>query len=192
MATTEQAATKMLEATIRGILRLIGENPDRDGLKETPARVAKMFYSELFAGYKQDPTDVFKTFEVETSKNMIVLRGISFYSQCEHHMLPFFGEVDIAYIPGDRVLGLSKFARLIDIFAHRLQVQERMTEQITDAIWENLVPEGCGVIVSAEHLCMSLRGVRRPHVRTITSAVRGSFRDDPSTRAEFLSLVKGV
>jgi len=172
-------------------LLAIGENPDRDGLAETPARVARS-YVEIFAGMGQKPEDVLATtFEIG-HEELILVRDIEVYSTCEHHLVPFHGVAHVAYIPGHdgRVTGLSKLARLVDVYARRLQIQERMTSQIADALVEHLKPLGVLVVIECEHLCMSMRGVRRPGSRTITSAVRGQLRD-PATRAEAMGLVLG-
>jgi len=169
----------------------IGENPDRDGLKDTPARVARA-YGEIFEGMTQGPEDVLTTtFEIG-HEELILVRDIEVYSTCEHHLVPFHGVAHIGYIPGrdGRVTGLSKLARLVDVYARRLQVQERMTSQIADALVKFLKPQGVIVVIQCEHLCMSMRGVRRPRSRTITSAVRGQLRD-PATRAEAMGLVLG-
>jgi GTP cyclohydrolase I len=179
------------ERAVREILFAIGENPDRDGLKDTPARVARA-YVEIFAGMSQGPEDVLTTtFEIGHDE-LILVRDIEVYSTCEHHLVPFHGVAHIGYIPGrdGRVTGLSKIARLVDVYARRLQVQERMTSQIADALVEFLKPRGVIVVIQCEHLCMSMRGVRRPGSRTITSAVRGQLRD-PATRAEAMGLVLG-
>jgi len=173
------------------MLFAIGENPDRDGLKDTPARVARS-YAEIFAGMSRRPEDVLKTtFEIGHNE-LILVRDIEVYSTCEHHLVPFHGVAHVGYIPGrdGRVTGLSKLARLVDVYARRLQVQERMTSQIADALVEFLKPQGVIVVIECEHLCMSMRGVRRPGSRTITSAVRGQLRD-PATRAEAMGLVLG-
>jgi len=180
-----------VERAVREILLAIGENPDRDGLAETPARVARS-YVEIFAGMGQKPEDVLATtFEIG-HEELILVRDIEVYSTCEHHLVPFHGVAHVAYIPGHdgRVTGLSKLARLVDVYARRLQIQERMTSQIADALVEHLKPLGVLVVIECEHLCMSMRGVRRPGSRTITSAVRGQLRD-PATRAEAMGLVLG-
>jgi GTP cyclohydrolase I len=179
------------ERAIRELLLAVGEDPDREGLKQTPARVARS-YTEIFAGLSQRPEDVLTTsFEIG-HEELILVRDIEVYSTCEHHLVPFHGVAHLGYIPGSdgRVTGLSKLARLVDVFARRPQVQERMTSQIADALCKHLRPHGAIVIVECEHLCMSMRGVRRPGARTITSAVRGQLRD-PATRAEAMGLVLG-
>jgi GTP cyclohydrolase IA len=179
------------EAAVREMLLSIGEDPDREGLRDTPGRVARS-YLELFAGMGQVPADVLTTsFEIGHDE-MVLVRDIEVYSICEHHLVPFHGVAHLAYIPGrdGRVTGLSKLARLVDVFARRPQLQERMTRQIADAMVEHLQPRGALVVIECEHLCMAMRGVRRPGARTITSAVRGQLRD-PATRAEAMSLVRG-
>lgn len=176
---------------VRELLLAIGEDPDRDGLKATPARVARS-YTEIFAGMRQTPGDVLTTtFEIGHDE-LIMVRDIEVYSTCEHHLVPFHGVAHVGYIPGrdGRVTGLSKLARLVDVYARRPQVQERLTTQIADALVEHLQPLGAMVVIECEHLCMSMRGVRRPGSRTITSAVRGQLRD-PATRAEAMGLVLG-
>ena len=180
-----------VERAVRELLLAIGENPDRDGLTDTPARVARS-YVEIFAGMRQNPGDVLTTnFEIG-HKELILVKDIEVYSTCEHHLVPFHGVAHVGYIPGDdgRVTGLSKLARLVDVYARRPQVQERMTSQIADALCEHLAPLGVMVVIECEHLCMSMRGVRRPGSRTIPSAVRGQLRD-PATRAEAMGLVLG-
>ncbi len=177
------------EAAIRELLIAIGEDPDRDGLKETPARVARS-YVELVAGLDQTPEDVLvRTFDV-AHEELILVKDIEMWSMCEHHLVPFFGTAHVGYIPteGGRVTGLSKLARLVDVFARRPQVQERLTTQIADAIVEHLQPRGVIVVIEAEHLCMTMRGVRKGGAKTITSAVRGQLRD-PATRAEAMGLI---
>jgi GTP cyclohydrolase I len=178
-----------IEAAVREILIAVGEDPDRDGLRDTPARVARA-YAEMFSGLAQEPSHVLTTtFDVDHSE-LILVKDIEMYSVCEHHLVPFHGRAHVGYIPGEdgRVTGLSKIARLVDVFARRPQVQERLTTQIADALDEQLSPQGVIVVIEAEHLCMSMRGVRRPGSRTITSAVRGQLRH-PATRAEAMSLV---
>jgi GTP cyclohydrolase I len=180
-----------IERAVREILLAIGEDPDRDGLSQTPARVARS-YVEIFAGMRQEPAEVLKTtFEIGHDE-LILVRDIEVYSTCEHHLVPFHGVAHLGYIPNHdgRVTGLSKLARLVDVYSRRPQVQERMTSQIADAMVEYLKPTGVLVVVECEHLCMSMRGVRRPGSRTITSAVRGQLRD-PATRAEAMGLVLG-
>ena len=180
-----------IEAAVREILAAVGENPDREGLLDTPARVARA-YAETFAGLRQTPADVLdKTFDVE-HEELILVRDIEVYSTCEHHLVPFHGVAHVGYIPSPsgRVTGLSKLARLVDVYAKRPQVQERLTTQIADALVEHLDAQGVIVVIEAEHLCMSMRGIRKPGARTITSAVRGQLRNT-ATRAEAMSLVMG-
>ncbi|MGV8910928.1 MAG: GTP cyclohydrolase I FolE [Propionicimonas sp.] len=191
MSTPAPIDLERAERAVRELLIAIGEDPDRDGLKETPARVARS-YVEIFAGMTQEPEDVLTTtFEIGHDE-LILVRDIEVYSTCEHHLVPFHGVAHVGYIPGrdGRVTGLSKLARLVDVYARRPQVQERMTSQIADALCTHLKPQGALVVVECEHLCMSMRGVRRPGSRTITSAVRGQLRD-PATRAEAMGLVLG-
>ncbi|GLU47346.1 GTP cyclohydrolase I FolE [Nocardiopsis ansamitocini] len=181
-----------IEKAVREILLAIGENPDRDGLVETPARVARA-YAEQFAGLKQRPEDVLKTVFEAGHEEMVLVKDIELYSTCEHHLVPFYGVAHVGYIPNTagQITGLSKFARLVDVYARRPQVQERLTSQVADAIMENLRPRGVIVVIEAEHLCMTMRGVRKPGAKTVTSAVRGGFRDSDRTRAEAMSLILG-
>jgi GTP cyclohydrolase I len=178
------------EAAIRELLIAIGEDPDREGLINTPARVARA-YRESFEGLQQDPTEVLTTVFDEGHDEMVLVRDISFASFCEHHLLPFMGTASVGYIPNDagEITGLSKLGRLVEVFARRPQVQERLTTQIADALEQNLNPRGVIVVVQAEHLCMSIRGVRKPGALTVTSAVRGQFRTSVATRSEALSLI---
>jgi GTP cyclohydrolase I len=180
------------EAAIRELLLAVGEDPDREGLQETPARVARA-YRELFAGLHTNPDRVLdKTFD-ESHEELVLVREIPVYSTCEHHLLPFHGMAHIGYIPNDqgRVTGLSKLARLVDLYAKRPQVQERLTSQVADALVRRLQPRGVIVVIEAEHLCMGMRGVRKAGAITTTSAVRGIFRSSTSSRAEALSLIRG-
>lgn len=178
-----------IRTAVREILVAIGEDPDRDGLLETPARVARA-YAEMFAGLRQDPSDVLSTTFDLGHEEMVMVRDIELYSCCEHHLVPFHGVAHVGYIPSadGRITGLSKLARLVDVFAKRPQVQERLTTQVADALVEHLRPRGVIVVLECEHLCMSMRGVRKPGSRTVTSAVRGQLRD-PATRAEAMSLI---
>jgi GTP cyclohydrolase I len=181
-------ATEDLEDLVRRQLELIGEDPDREGLVKTPERVAKSL-QWLTRGYERDARQVIgdALFD-ECHSNMVMVRDIELYSMCEHHMLPFYGRAHVAYIPNGRIVGLSKLPRVVDVFAQRLQVQERLTEQIAEALTEVLEPMGVGVVIEAYHLCMMMRGVQKQNSKTITSALRGVFRDDPKTRDEFLRL----
>jgi GTP cyclohydrolase I len=181
-----------IKTAIASIIKAIGENPDREGLKGTPQRVAEM-YSELFMGLSMDPKEDLSVGFEEGHREMVILRDIPFYSMCEHHLLPFYGVVHVGYVPNEtgRVVGASKLARVVEIFAKRLQIQERMTTQIADAIVSGLKPDGVGVIVQAEHLCMIMRGIKKPGSAIVTSALRGSFRSRTKTRAEFFSLLQG-
>ena len=180
------------EAAVREQLIAVGEDPDRDGLRNTPGRVARA-YAEQFAGLHTDPSTVLNTSFDENHNEMILMRDIDLYSTCEHHLVPFFGKAHVGYIPGrdGRVTGLSKLARLVDGFAKRPQVQERLTTQIADALVDRLQPAGAIVVIEAEHLCMAMRGVRKPGAVTTTSAVRGIFQSQDRTRAEAMSLITG-
>lgn len=181
----------ILEAAVREILNQIDPDPKRQGIEETPLRVAKAleFWT---SGYDKDPAEVLKVFEDggEGYDEMVIVKDIPIYSQCEHHMASIFGTATIAYIPNGKIVGLSKLSRLADIFARRLQVQERLTAQIADALWENLKPKGVGVILRCRHLCMESRGLCQQGHHTITSALRGAMKEDETVRAEFLSLAK--
>lgn len=179
------------EEIIKSLLRLIGENPDRGGLLETPGRVLKA-WSEWTAGYSQDPEEILKTFEdgAEGVDEMVIVKDLPVYSHCEHHMAPFFGVCHIAYIPRKKIVGLSKLSRVVDIFARRLQVQERLTNQIADCLQTHLEPLGVGVMVKCRHMCMESRGINRAGCYTVTNALRGCIKEEASCRAEFLDLVK--
>ncbi len=179
-----------VEAAVRELLLGIGEDPDRDGLRQTPARVAQA-YAEMFAGMRQRPHEVLQTTFDAGHQELVLVRGIEVYSTCEHHLAPFFGVAHVGYIPAEdgRITGLSKLARLVEVFARRPQVQERMTTQIADALVTALRPRGVIVVVECEHLCMTMRGVRKPGSKTVTSAVRGGFQKDSATRAEAMSLI---
>ena len=179
-----------IERAVLEILLAIGEDPDRDGIKETPRRVARAL-AEQFAGLRQRPVDVLTTVFDADHDEMVLVRDIEMFSTCEHHLTPFFGHAHVGYIPNERgqITGLSKLARLVDVFARRPQVQERMTSQVADAMMRVLEPRGVIVVIEAEHLCMSMRGVRKPGAKTVTSAVRGSFLESDSTRAEAMSLL---
>lgn len=179
-----------IEAGVRMLLEGIGEDPDREGLQKTPYRVAKM-YEEVFAGIQEDPAQHFEVTFDEHHEEMVLVKDIPFYSMCEHHLVPFFGMAHVAYIPAadGRICGLSKLARLIDAFAKRPQVQERLTSQVADTLIEHLDPQGVIVVLEAEHMCMSMRGVKKPGAKTTTSAVRGLFERNQATRSEALSLM---
>ena len=179
-----------IEQGVRMILEGIGEDPSREGLQKTPERVAKL-YAECFAGLGGDPSEYFETTFDEHHEEMVLVRDIPFYSMCEHHLAPFFGKAHVAYIPSadGRICGISKLARLVDVYAKRPQVQERLTGQIADTLIEQLHPQGVIVVMEAEHLCMSMRGVKKPGAKTTTSAVRGLFERNHATRAEALSLI---
>ncbi|WP_026553180.1 GTP cyclohydrolase I FolE [Arthrobacter sp. H20] len=180
-----------IQRAVREILAAIGEDPDRDGLVETPKRVARA-YAEFFAGLHQDPAEILSTtFQID-HEELVLVKDIPFYSTCEHHLVPFHGSAHIGYIPSaeGRVTGLSKLARLVEVFARRPQVQERLTTQIVEALMTHLQPKGAIVVIECEHMCMSMRGVRKPGAKTVTSAVRGQVRD-PATRAEAMSLILG-
>jgi GTP cyclohydrolase IA len=181
-----------IEAAVREILLAVGEDPERDGLLDTPARVARM-YAEQFAGMRQRPEDVLTTVFDSEHDEIVLVRDIELYSMCEHHLVPFFGKAHIGYIPNEKgkITGLSKLARLVDVYARRPQVQERMTCQVADALMRVLEPRGVFVVLEAEHLCMSMRGVRKPGAKTVTSAVRGIFKENARSRAEAMSLLFG-
>ncbi|HVQ94831.1 MAG TPA: GTP cyclohydrolase I FolE [Mycobacteriales bacterium] len=190
--TTPAFDSVRVEAAIRELLAAIGENPDREGLKRTPERVARSL-AEQFAGLYVDPGEVLETSFDEGHEEIVLVKNIEMYSVCEHHLVPFHGEAHVGYIPNEdgRITGLSKLARLVELYARRPQVQERLTSQIADTLVARLEPRGVIVVVEAEHLCMSMRGVRKPGARTVTSAVRGMFSTSASTRAEAMSLILG-
>jgi len=182
--------TRKIEAGVRLLIEGIGEDPGRPGLRRTPQRVAAMF-AEIFSGLAESPEDILTPMEGEKHDEMVLLRNIPFYSVCEHHLLPFSGHAHIAYIPeGGRIVGISSLARALEVFAKRPQVQERLTTQLADQIMKKLKPKGCMVILDAEHLCMSMRGIKKPGSTVVTSAVRGIFRTKQSTREELLQLIK--
>ena len=189
---THEIDLPRIERAVSEILIAIGEDPERDGLRETPARVARAL-AEQFAGLGMRPADVLTTVFDADHDEMVLVKDIEVYSTCEHHLVPFFGRAHVGYIPNEKgqITGLSKLARLVDLYARRPQVQERMTSQIADALMETLDPRGVVVIIEAEHLCMSMRGVRKPGAKTVTSAVRGCFLSSESTRAEAMSLLTG-
>jgi GTP cyclohydrolase IA len=178
-----------IESAVREILFAVGEDPDREGLVQTPRRVADS-YAELFSGLHDDPRRQLHVTFNEHHTEMVVLRDIPFASLCEHHLLPFTGHAHIGYIPHGRVVGLSKLARLVDGYARRPQLQERMTSEIADAIMDEIKPDGCGVVIEAVHTCMTIRGVQKPGAHMVTSAMRGGFQRRPATRAEFLGIVR--
>lgn len=180
-----------IRRAMREILIAIGEDPDREGLADTPARVARM-YAELFSGLHEDPRPHIRKFFTEKYDEIVLVKSISFNSMCEHHMLPFLGEAHIAYVPDGRVIGLSKLARLVDVVARRPQVQERMTETIADLLLEELKAKGVAVVIEATHTCMTIRGVRKPGSLCVTSAMRGIFRSHLSSRAEVMTLIYGA
>lgn len=180
-----------IEAAVREILHAIGEDPDREGLQETPRRIADA-YEELFSGLRSDPREHLRRTFDEGHREMVVLRSIPFASLCEHHLLPFTGVAHIGYIPRGRIVGLSKLARLVEGYARRPQVQERLTSEIADAIMEELQPDGCGVVLEATHTCMTIRGIEKPGSVMVTSAMRGGFRTRPETRAEFVAILRGT
>jgi GTP cyclohydrolase I len=178
-----------IAAAVREILLAVGEDPDREGLRETPERIARM-YEEMFSGLHRDAASVLKKTFVEKYDEMVVVKDITFDSICEHHLLPFFGKAHIAYVPNGKIVGLSKVARVVEIVARRPQVQERMTEELADLVMDELGAQGAGVILEASHTCMSIRGVRKPGSICTTSAMRGIFRANLTTRSEFLSLIR--
>lgn len=181
---------RQIETAVLSIIEAIGEDPKRAGLVDTPRRIAEM-YSELFMGIGLDPkAELMVAFE-EGHREMVILKDIPFSSMCEHHLLPFYGLVHIGYIPNGRVIGLSKLARVVEILSRRPQLQERLTTQIAETIMEALKPDGVGVVIQAEHMCMTIRGVKKPGSNIITSAMRGFFRTKATTRAEFMSLIQG-
>ncbi len=171
------------------LIEAIGEDPLRDGLRDTPARIARM-YEEIFSGLDEDPVEILSVVFEEAHDEMVILREIPFYSMCEHHLLPFHGQAHIGYLPNGKIVGLSKIARAVEVFARRPQVQERLTGQIAGCLEDVLGAKGVGVVIEAEHLCMTMRGVRKPGSTMVTSAMRGRFREDFNTRQEFLSLIR--
>jgi len=184
----ENMDLKKIENAVRAILEAVGENPQREGLKDTPMRVGRM-YQELLAGFSHNPKEHLQSVFTEKCDEVILLRDIPFYSICEHHLMPFIGKAHIAYLPDEKVLGVSKLARIVDCFARRLQVQERLTAQIADFLTENLAPQGVAVVLEASHSCMTIRGIKKPGSTMVTSALRGIFKKDPRSRAEVLSLM---
>jgi GTP cyclohydrolase I len=179
-----------IENAVREILLAIGDNPDRDGLKETPERVARM-YEEIFSGLHRDPLQEIKVFEEDLQDEMVIVKDISFYSMCEHHLLPFYGHAHIAYIPKDgKILGLSKIARIVETISRKPQLQERLTREISDTISQAVAPLGLAVFVEAEHLCMTMRGIKKPGAKTVTTMFSGTMKTDISLRVEAISLLK--
>lgn len=177
-----------IKAAVREIIIGVGEDPNREGLRDTPRRVAEM-YAEVFSGLREDPADVLSVGFEEGHQEMVIVKDIPFYSMCEHHFLPFHGVAHVGYIPNGRVVGLSKLARAVEILARRPQLQERLSTQLAEVVMKTLEPQGVGVVISANHLCMQMRGVRKPGSLTVTSAMRGVFQRSSATRAEFMSLV---
>lgn len=177
-----------IEKAVLEILAAVGENPQREGLKDTPQRVARM-YGELLAGMYRDPSEHLTSIFHEKYDEIVLLRDIPFYSICEHHLMPFIGKAHVAYLPDGKVLGISKLARVVDGFARRLQIQERLTDQIADFLMQQLSPQGVSVVLEASHSCMTIRGIRKPGSMMVTSALRGIFKKDPRSRAEVLSLM---
>lgn len=189
-SSAKKPSRKEAEAAIRTLLLWAGEDPEREGLQDTPARVVRS-YEEFFRGYGEDPVSILaRTFEeIEGYDEMVVLRDIRIESHCEHHMVPIIGKAHVAYLPGTRVVGISKLARVVDAYAHRFQIQEKMTAQIANTINDVLQPRGVAVVIEANHQCMSTRGVHKPGASMVTSRMLGAFRDDPSTRREFLAMI---
>lgn len=177
-----------IQMLIKDLLSVIGEDVYREGLRDTPERVAKSF-GKLFEGYGKDPRDLITIFDNEGYDEMVVANNIDFYSFCEHHMLPFYGKAYVAYVPDNKIIGLSKLPRLVELYSRRLQNQERLTKQISNTLWDMLAPKGVGVVLRAEHMCMKLRGVEKQNCNVITSAFKGSFTDDMRIRDEFLHLI---
>jgi GTP cyclohydrolase I len=175
---------------VRLILEGIGDDPGREGLRETPDRVARMC-EEIFGGIGVDPANIVRTLESDSHDEIVLVRNIPFYSVCEHHLLPFIGVAHVAYLPAEKLMGISKLARIVDLHARRLQIQERLTTAVAETIMLAIEPRGAVAVIEAEHLCMTMRGVRKPGARTVTSVVRGIFRDRPATRSEAMSLIMG-
>ncbi len=188
MPTTTPVDHERIRKAVREILLAVGEDPDREGLRETPERVARM-YAEMFAGLRKDPCEPLQKTFTEPYDEMVVVTDIGFESVCEHHLLPFLGKAHVAYLPNGKIVGLSKLARAVEILARRPQVQERMTQDLADLLMKELGARGVGVILEATHTCMTIRGIRKPGSICTTSAMRGGFKDNQSTRTEFLSLV---
>ena len=180
--------TKRIEKAVREILLAVGEDIEREGLKKTPERVARM-YAELLAGMQKDPERHLRSVFTENYEEIVLLRGVPFYSICEHHLMPFIGQAHVAYLPSGKILGISKLARIVDCFARRLQAQERLTYQIADFIMNKLEPQGVAVVLEASHSCMTIRGIKKPGSVMVTSALRGIFKRDPKSRNEIMSLM---
>jgi len=178
-----------MKDNIIALLKHIGEDPEREGLLETPKRILKSF-KHLYSGYSKKPEDIMKVFDSETYDQIVLLKDIEMFSMCEHHMLPFIGKAHIAYIPDGKVLGISKLARLLEIYARRLQIQERIGEQVTTALMEHLAPKGAACIIEAKHLCMQMRGVEKQHSMMVTSSLKGAFITDPDVKHELMELIK--
>ncbi len=179
-----------IEAAVREILEAVGEDPEREGLRETPARVARM-YEEMFGGMRKDPSKPLQKTFTEKYDEMVLVKDIRFESMCEHHLLPFYGKAHIAYLPNGKIVGLSKLARVVEILSRRPQVQERMTEDLADLVMQELDAKGVGVVIEASHTCMAIRGVRKANSICTTSAMRGGFKDQAATRSEFMALISG-
>ncbi len=188
--TTKQVDRERIKRAVHELIEAIGENPEREGLRDTPRRIADM-YAEIFAGVHRDPGEMLDVTFEENHREMVILRDIPFYSVCEHHFLPFHGVAHVGYIPQGQIVGISKVARVVEVLARRPQLQERLTGQIADALMDRLQPQGVAVVIEAEHLCMTMRGVKKPGSTIVTSANRGIFRDRAVTREEFLSLIRG-
>lgn len=184
-----QEGDSIQENVVR-MLQFIGEDPTREGLKDTPNRIARAWRDEIFVGYQKDPKEVLTTFQTDGYNQIILLRDIEMFSMCEHHMLPFTGVAHIAYIPNERIIGVSKLARLLDIYARRLQIQERIGEQVTNALMEHLKPQGAACIIEAVHMCMRMRGVSKQHSTMVTSSVKGVFFEDARARSELMELIR--
>jgi GTP cyclohydrolase I len=183
------AAREKIEGHVRGLLEAIGEDPNREGLRDTPSRVARAWVNELCAGYEQDPVALLRTQWSNDHHELVLVKDIPFYSLCEHHLLPFHGVAHVGYIPDGKIVGISKLSRLVECFSRRLQIQERLVSQIADALNDNLKPLAVGVVIEAEHMCMTMRGVQKPGSKTVTSAMRGLFFYDGRARGEFLQLI---
>lgn len=181
---------QQIETATLALLYAIGENPTREGLRDTPKRVAKSF-KKLFEGYSQKPEDLLTVFDADGYDQIVLLKDIEFYSTCEHHMIPFFGKACVAYLPGKKIVGISKLARLVDLYARRLQIQERICDQVTEVLMQHLQPKGAACLIEASHLCMRARGVEKQNSIMVTSSLKGIFLTDQSARAELMTLMKG-